>query len=373
MPLGMLLERAGPDAVQRLPYQGKQALLYFAQLQHIFGFAPDDGGAVLLKAPLCTGLDYVTSPTPKAVSRALALLPLHDQVDLALFVQQLPDDAKLDIAKKFQSVEHFLRSHGLIFFVSDDSQVVMRMRHKRMLERKTMSLEDQLELALRERDKKKIRKLRRQLAIAGNADHPLLNPDNFAKEVFTYIPKKGHVSVKALCTKLLPPDLLNFMPNSFGRFFKNYPQYFQLYEFGRSTNWVVSRAGNPIPAGAIRKTFTEDDCVSILAELIQARGSKSVSFLLLYLPEGVRDCIKKGHGSLLNFAVRHKQYFSVLNTIEGTNKESACVINLIQMPLRREDSRSSATAGAGQQDDDGGDTDSLLEGDSEESSTVGIN
>lgn len=351
MPLQTLLERAGEDAVRRLPFQGRQALLYFAQLQHLFSFAPDDGGAVLLRPPFYTGLDVPGSPTPKAVSLTLGLLPMHEQVDFKRFVELLPDEAKLDIAKKFPSVEHYLRSHGVLFYLSDDNLVVMRARHRKLLVLRTLPLEEQLEIAIRERDKKRIRVLRRKIVTHANADNPLFNPENLAKEVYNYIPRKGHIPVKQLFKRVLPPELLDFMPNSFGKFFKNFPHYFQIFEFGSSTNWVVSRAGTPLPSGAIRRDFTEDDCVSILAELLQARGAKSVSFVSLHLPEGVRECVKKSHGSIVTFALRHKEYFSIINTIDsGRNKESACLINLIKMPLRRED-----TAVTDEDDEDGDD------------------
>jgi hypothetical protein len=353
MPLQTLLQRAGAEAERALPYQGRRALLYFAQLQHIFSFAPDDGGAVMLRRPFFTGLGVESSPTPKAVARALAILPLHDQVDYKVFLDQLPDDAKLDIAKKFPSLEHFLRSHGELFYLSEDNLVVMRARHKKLLDTRALPLAEQLEIALKDRNKKRIRSIRRQMALSENADHPLLNPENLAKEVFNYVPKKGHIPVKQLFKRVLPVELLNFMPQSFGKFFKNYPQYFQLYEFGTSTNWVVSRSGTPIPPGAIRKEFTEDDCVSILAELLQARGAKSVSFLSLHLPDGVREYIKKFHGSMITFALRHKEYFALVHTIDsGNNKESACVINLIQMPLRREDTSGGADGLIDGEDDD---------------------
>ena len=355
MPLAQLLQRAGAAAEAALPYQGKKALLFFAQLQHIFSFAPDDGGAVLLRRPFFAGLDVTSSPSPKACSNVLSLLPLHDQVDFNHFLQQLSDDAKLDISRTFPSVEHFLRSHGELFYLSDDKLTVMRSRHKKLLDLRALPLAAQLEIALRDRQKKRVRALRRQINLQENADHPLLNPDNLAREIVNYIPKKGHIPVKQLFKRVLPVELLNFMPKNYSRIFKNYPQYFQLYELGMSTHWCVSRAGQPLPQGAIRKEFSEDDCVSIFAELLQARGPKSVSFLSLHLPEGVRDYIKKCHGALVTFAMKHKEYFSVVHTIDtGVNKESACVITLIQMPLRRE---AGGSVGDDVDDDDDDDDD----------------
>lgn len=329
----MLLERAGKEAVAALPFQGPASILFFAQLQHIFAFAPDNGGAVQLRKEGFSGLCAETTPCPLAISKLLVCIN-QEKYELTRVVNEfLSDEEKAEMLRFFPSLVEGIRRHGALFYVDKETDIVMRMRVKEREDVKKLPLEQQLEIALQSRDKRKARVLRRKIQMRNNPDNPLLDRDNAAREVHGYIPKKGYVTLTTLVRKVIPGYLLDFLGNDHIRFFKGYPQYFQIFELREATRWCVARAGVQLPQGVLRTHYTEEEIVRIIAAVIQRRGPLPAVRISLYVPDGCRELIRKHHVSVCHVCLKYPQYFSVMKRSESQNALPSSVVSLLAMPL----------------------------------------
>jgi|GEM_PF-6805789 len=83
MPVRHLMSQVDPQHLAQLPFAAEESLLYFAQMQHVFGFAASEGGAVMLKSAV-HALDIQASPLPKVCNELLELIPLHEAVDAGM-------------------------------------------------------------------------------------------------------------------------------------------------------------------------------------------------------------------------------------------------------------------------------------------------
>eukprot|EP00744_Colponema_vietnamica_P019559 GILI01027692.1.p1 GENE.GILI01027692.1~~GILI01027692.1.p1 ORF type:complete len:410 (+),score=45.43 GILI01027692.1:43-1230(+) len=354
MPLRMLIERGGPKAEAALPFKGPKSLLYFAQMQHIFAFAPDNGGAVQLRDPLWSELDIESSPCPAAVAFLMDSI-VEDQYEAGAMLDAIPDGHKADMLKFFPSLEACVKKHGRIFHLDLETGMLMKTRTKQRLEAKKLPLEQQLELAIFSKDKKKMRMLRRKIQVRNNPNNPLLERDNLAREVFNYIPKKGFITMTMLARRALPPEMLDFMGNDHVKFYKLYPQYFQIFELYEATKWCVARAGVDLPQGVLRTEYSEEEILRIVAATIQRRGSMPCVRLTLYLPDGARDYIKKTYTSPYYFCLKFPKYFSLMRRSETENAELSSVVSLLAMPVEGATTHRERSAGGpagGDQDED---------------------
>ncbi|KAH9599787.1 hypothetical protein LSM04_005995 [Trypanosoma melophagium] len=333
MPLRILLERAGHTAVSALPFQGPAAIIYFAQMQHVFAFAVDrDGGSVLLRPPGYTGLECETTPTPKSCNFILRQVPQEGQIDIRQIQESIPASIQSEVETFYGTLLRFFHFHAAVFSLSEDGAVVMRRRFKDRLEKGQLSLEQQLEIAIQERNKKKIRSLRRRIAFRNDPSNPFHDPDNLARELHRYLPKKGHVPLKTFLKKNIPEELLNYLPRKFWNFFSNYPQYFQHFEYQVPGQWCVSRPGLPLPRGVIRQDFSDEDLVRLVAEYLQQRGAKACSNIILHLPRGAQEAVRKRFGGVFYLVQAFPQYFNVVLPAETGNVVSAAMVHLVELP-----------------------------------------
>lgn len=332
MPLETLLSRTNPEIVEQLPFKGPEAIIYFAQMQHIFAFAVDakNGGAVLLRPPGFGGLESNTTPTPKSVNFLVRFLPLEGTCDIAHVEAALSPEIKEEIKEYYGTLEGCLECHGPLFYV--EHNVVMLTNYKRRLHVASLPLEDQLEIALQKRDKGKIRSLRRRIAFRDNPSHAFHDPDNLAREIARFLPKKGFISLKQFMKRSIPEELLFFMPRKTHNFFCNYPQYFTQFEFQQPGAWCICRPEEPLPKGVIRQKFSDGDIIRLIAQYLQQKGPKACAQILVNLPRGAHDAIKKKHGGMYYFVTKHPEYFSVIIGSETQNASGSAVVHLLKVP-----------------------------------------
>lgn len=340
MPLKMLLSRVDAKVVAALPFQGPAAITYFAQMQDVFAFSGNSDGvtsSVLLRKPGFGGLEAETTPSPKTFNHLLHMTPSEGSVDVQSILADLPAGIQDEIALYYGDIFAFFNAHAPVFFLSEDHSVVMRTSYKRRLHEASLPLEEQLQIALERRDKLRARTLRRRIAFRDNPAHPFHDPDNLAQQIAKYLPRKGFVTLKTFMKKHVPEDVLFFMPKKTHNFFDNYPQYFQQFEYQQAGMWAISRPGQPLPRGVIRKDFTEDDVVALTAEFLQRKGSRSCTTIYLHLPRGAQDVVRKRHGGVYYFVKRYPQYFNVVLGSDTENRRSSAVVHLVRVPVQHLD------------------------------------
>lgn len=332
MPLETLLTRTDPAIVDQLPFKGSAAIIYFAQMQHIFAFAVDakNGGAVLLRPPGFGGLESNTTPTPKTTNFVVRFLPLEGTCDIAQVEASIPPALKDEMQEYYGSLENFLEAHRPLFYV--EHSVVMLTNYKRRLHVATLPLEEQLSIALQKRDKGKIRSLRRRIAFRENPSHAFHDPDNLAREIARYLPRKGFVSLKQFMRRSIPEELLFYMPRKTHNFFCNYPQQFTQFEFQQPGAWCICRPEEPLPKGVIRQNFSDGDIIRLVAQYLQQKGPKSCAQIIVNLPRGAHDAVKKKHGGMYYFVTKHPKYFNVIIGSETQNATGSAVVHLLAVP-----------------------------------------
>lgn len=332
MPLETLLSRTDPAIVEQLAFKGPAAIIYFAQMQHIFAFAVDakNGGAVLLRPPGFGGLESNTSPTPQVTNFVLRFLPLEGTCDIAQVGAAIPPALKDEMHEYYGSLENFLEAHGPLFYV--EHSVVMLTNYKRRLHVASLPLEEQLSIALQKRDKGKVRSLRRRIAFRENPSHAFHDPDNLAREIARYLPRKGFVSLKQFMRRTIPEELLFYMPRKTHNFFCNYPQHFTQFEFQQPGAWCICRPEEPLPKGVIRQNFSDGDIIRLVAQHLQQKGPRSCGQIIINLPRGAHDAIKKKHGGMYYFVTKHPKYFNVIIGSETQNATGSAVVHLLAVP-----------------------------------------
>lgn len=332
MPLNFLLKRVSPDVIARMPYKGSAAIIYFAQMQHIFAFAvdPKEGGAVLLRQPGFGGLDASTTPTPKCINFIIRFLPLEGTCDIAQLEKAIPVPMKEEIRQYYGTLSSCLDAHGPLFYVEEN--VVMLTSYKRRLHVASLSLEEQLSIALQKREKAKVRSLRRRIAFRDDPSHAFHDPENLAREINRLLPRKGFVSVKHFMKRTVPEEMLFFMPRKTHNFFVNHPQYFTIFEFQHANNWCICRPEEPLPKGVIRQDFSERDILRLIAQLLQQRGPLACTSVGLHIPKGASDIVKKRFGGMYHFVTKYPEYFNVILGSETRNAMGSGVIHLLRIP-----------------------------------------
>lgn len=332
MPLNVLLSRASEEAVQSLPFQGPAAIIYFAQMQHIFAFAVDakNGGAVLLRPPGFGGLEAQTTPTPKSVNFLVRFLPLEGTCDIAHVEAAVPPALMDEMKTYYGSLVACLEAHGPVFYM--EHNVVMLTNYKRRMHVASLPLEEQLNIALQKRDKGKIRSIRRRIAFRDNPSHPFHDPDNLAREIARLLPRKGFVTLKQFMKRNIPEELLFFMPRKTHNFFCHYPQYFTQFEFQTPGAWCICRPEEPLPKGVIRQDFSDSDIIRLIAQYIQQKGPRACTQILVNLPRGAHEAIKKRHGGMYYLVTKHPEYFNVIIGSETQNAAGSAVVHLLKVP-----------------------------------------
>lgn len=334
MPLSVLLERADSEVVEKLPFKGAAAIIYFAQMQHIFAFAVDakNGGAVLLRPEEYGGLECNTTPTPRSINFLLRSMPHEGTCDLAHLETSLAPELQREVKEYYGSLARCLEMHKPLFFLDKEHDMVMLTRYRQRLHVASLSLEEQLNIASQRRDKSKIRSLRRRIAFRDNPSHSFHDPENLAREMSKHLPRKGFVLLKQFMKKNISEEMLFFMPKKSLNFFANYPQYFTQFEFQQAGCWCLCRPEEPLPKGVIRQKFSEGDTVRLVAQYLQQKGPKSCTQILINLPRGAQETIKKKHGGLFYMVSKYSQYFNVIISSETTNAASSSIVHLTNLP-----------------------------------------
>lgn len=334
MPLSVLLSRVSPDVVEQLPFKGAAAIIYFAQMQHIFAFSVDstNGGAVLLRPPGFGGLEAHTTPTPKSTNFLIRHLPMHGTRDVSNVEAAVPPPLMQEIKEYYGSLLACLEAHGPLFYVEPDHSVVMLTNYKRRLHVASLPLEEQLAIAMQKRDKAKIRTLRRRIAFRDNPSHPFHDPDNLAREVARHLPRKGFVTLKQFMKRSIAEELLFFMPKKTHNFFTKYPHLFTIFEFQHPGIWCLSRPEEPLPKGVIRQNFSDEDIVRLTAQYLQQKGPKACTQIVVSLPRGASDAIKKRHGGMYYLVTKYPQYFNVIIGSESNQAAHSAIVHLLKVP-----------------------------------------
>ncbi|EPY26559.1 hypothetical protein STCU_06193 [Strigomonas culicis] len=294
------------------------------------------------------GLSCETTPTPKSCNVVLRLLPSNDQMDVRDLARQLPAPVAAEMDTFYGGLLPFLHAHAPHFYVTADASVVMLTNYYHRLRVAALPLEEQLQLATDKRDKRRIRQLRRRIAFRDNPSHPFHDPANLAREVAKLLPRRGFVPIKTFVKASLSDELRGYLPLRLHSFFSTYPQYFQLFEYQKASSWMLSRPGQPLPRGVLRTDFSEHDVVRLVAEFLQQRNGKAVcGNIIVNLPRGAQDYIRRRHGGMYYLVERYPQYFRLVLPQDIDNAVSSAVAHLIQVPPP-----AAATPGA----EDGGDT-----------------
>ena len=368
VPLEKLLAAAPVDLVAKLPFQGAAAILFFGQLQHIFSICLEDGGTVCLADLSTIALNSLNTPCPSASNQLLKFIG-SDRKDIDEVLQNASDATIEQIVScypmRVQSDEEkamenddpsapsaaipkrhekrlmlvfrkYLEDHHPFFTV--DGSVVMSTKVKSRTLLKDMPLEEQLEAAIQKGLKKDIRKIRRKLAVQQNPDHPLLDPERLAETVHGYLPQRRHVKFR-IFLKSLPFEIVDMLPVNYMKFFRRFPEKFQIFEMHGANAHFIMRAGIPLPAGHLRSKYTADEIAMMLAGLMKKKTARNTAELLINLPEGARKQVLTEYNGLVRFVSLYPENFGVMR---GTVDESEAknVITLLSVPTPQE------TAGA---------------------------
>ena len=323
-------------AAAGLPFQGEAALLCFAQMQHLFSFSPENGGSVARVSDV-RGLNMESTPTPVTCNELLRVLEGHAMSCSALLKSILSPLAVRQLQTFFPSWASFAAAHESLFWYDAEKDVIMQRRQAERLRTKTLSLEEQLQLAVQQRDRKKIRNLRRKIALQSDPDNPLLDREKLCQAVSEFLPAQGHVSMRRLL-KNLPYEITNLLPTVHTRFFKNNPQHFVLFEFEFANNFHFMRPGQSLPEGHLKTALSDEEIVQVVASRLQRKPSQSISELQLYLPLVAREEIKKRYRTLSGFILHYPQYFALVVSADSRNSENHSRVNLLHAPSEDEDS-----------------------------------
>jgi hypothetical protein len=328
-PLSAVVKMLEKDAqFQALPFQGAHALLYFAQHQHLFAFTADNGGAVAAVRGV-QHLGCAETPCPLTVNEVF-LYTKHNPTDLDKMTQALSPEARLQLQNSFPNWQAFAAAHSQYFLIHNG--VIVQRRDFERKSAKDLPLEEQLEQAYRNQDKKKIRSLRRRIAVQANPDNPLLDADNLARTVADFLPPDRSVKLLALMKKL-PRDVTDLLPNSIPRFFKNHPTYFKFFEWRYANNYCVCRAEVPLPDGVLRGDYDDLSLLAIVVRLCQKKNPQSTHDMLFFVPAGARDALKK-RGGIGAFLARFPENFVLVqSSMHARNDAYICTMVAVPTSL----------------------------------------
>jgi hypothetical protein len=297
--LADLLEMAGPEAEAALPYHGHQALLYFAQMQHVFVFSPERGG-IVARRPALVALYSQTTPCPvfyNQLCRALGRVAnstARGRVHVDAVPALVEPEALAEMMRCFPSWAAFAAAHGTKFRFDEARGEVALASVVESEARQSLSLEEQLAQARRSGSMAAVKSLRRRIAAERNPDSPLLDPEHLAAAVAEFLPPVTHMSVAALL-RALPDEMRDLLPRAgMLRFLKRFPGVFSVFDFRQPGVRHVQRAGLALPAGALRTDFSAEEVVALAVHELQRRGGRaSLATLFTRMPAAVTEQLKK--------------------------------------------------------------------------------
>lgn len=228
------------------------------------------------------------------------------------------EDAQLDA----EGFPRWLLSRDLAVQLEDEAKL---QEHNRD------SIEAQLEALQGTHSKIKTRKLRRRLAAMANPNSPFSDPVVLLDNILRYLPPKGHVSLKALLAEL-PMSMRDFLPNDPIGLFRNAPDKVQLFEYRRKNHLRVMRPGLPLPDGRLRRAYTDEELLHLIAAQLLPGQAKAASTLYGGLPYGGRETVRLRHRHLVNFLETYPQFFLVMYQDTKKDLKHLARISLLQPP-----------------------------------------
>lgn len=197
-----------------------------------------------------------------------------------------------------------------------------------------LTLEEQLEYAMTNRDRRKVQKLRRQIAHRNDPESAFSDPDVLFEAFCRYLPPTRPVSLRVLL-RLLPTSITDFLPASVVPWLRKHEKEgkLQVFEYKYRHHLYLLRPGLPLPDGALRKTFTDEELVRIIAGDIQQRDPRPSRMAALYgsLPLGAKDIIRTRYRTLQTFLTMYPQYFLV---IAESKSERNSLVRVIKDPCQ---------------------------------------
>jgi hypothetical protein len=269
MPLRELLELAGPEAEASLPFKGREALLYFAQMQHVFDFAADASGGVVGLRDTATAprLDPRTTPCPLAFSELRRLL-YGKLLDVAAFDADPVAGGGMTPAGAAQlreyfptSVADFAAAHRALTVLSVDvgdaggaprlAVALASTFARRLAMSQGREARQELEQQ-RHGVKRNLRSLRRRDLRERDPEHPLWDERALAAAIaecvptlpgrFVTVPQLHGAISREACDRLPASGLL--------RFLRRHTDVFLLFEMPFMKATCVALAGAELPPGA---------------------------------------------------------------------------------------------------------------------------
>ena len=369
LPLKDVVTRAPPAVIARLPFAKEHSLLYFAQMQHLFGFSPADGGGVhLLKHP-ATDLTWNTSPTPRVRNELYFAVERQPMIVEAAF-NRLSLDARRDLLGSFPAaglydlpppsphaeeggergaqsppgeaaevvavdepprsvdgddaswldavaLRPFIACHATLFCVQPGTSLLTLTARAKLEAMSQLPLEQQLAAAQSAGDIKRERAIRKRIVALSNPDSPLLQEDNLRKSVVEFLPSDRAMSLRAV-KQMLPQEITSLFPprNPFRFWEKGDGVTWKLEEVHHAGKMFIRRLDAPPPAGRLRhaEDYSDDELTFLLAECLSHRGIgvRSVPVLQTKFPYEAKKAIAKRFGGIVQLAQRHPSLFAVV-------------------------------------------------------------
>ncbi|RNF25679.1 uncharacterized protein Tco025E_02083 [Trypanosoma conorhini] len=332
VPLRRLITGAPAPLLRALlPWERYKTLLFFAQMQHVFSFTPEGEGAVCWVAPV-TCLSYHDSPTPAAVSELAGLLSTQRVCIADLLAQsshRISDHAKTQIIMYYGTLLNFLRAHGDVFCVVDDT-FVAAVSSRGTAERTPQTLEDKLEEALVSRNRRTAQKIRRRMAMEKDPDSPYADRDVLLDAILRYVPQKRSISLSFLL-RSLPPSLAEFLPGKPLSMFQQAPEKIRVFEYRYRHRLHLIRPGVPLPPGVLRQHYTEPELLFLCAAELQ-QAPRAMVDLYGRLPYGAKEVIRLQYKGLLELLRPYPHFFTVVFKDALRLDSRNALVTLIQMP-----------------------------------------
>jgi hypothetical protein len=310
-PLRAIVEGLHPAVLQRFPYARYKSLLFFAQMQHRFQFAPDGEGEVCA-VKHGDNLAPHSTPTPQALSEVMEELRTHESLTPDELVEGLSRSSLVSMVLYYNDggLDEFLHLHRGLFELCSVRRMIELKSTAEARRRKNRTLEEKLEDALANNEKRDVRKIRRKIAIARNPNNPLIDRDHLVLELKKFLPKTRHISFRSL-TRNLPPDMIDLFPSDQISLFRNTPQHFHVFEFKVPGRLHIMRAELPLPPGHLRQDYKEEELIH-LCTLHLARHPRLMVDVFSRLPWGAREIVRTRYKGLFHLLAKYPQYFAIV-------------------------------------------------------------
>eukprot|EP00744_Colponema_vietnamica_P011825 GILI01016612.1.p1 GENE.GILI01016612.1~~GILI01016612.1.p1 ORF type:complete len:818 (+),score=138.76 GILI01016612.1:343-2454(+) len=339
----VLTQIADPAVIAEMPFQRYQSLVYVSEMQHLLGFSPAGEGEICYIAPLdSANLTADRSPIPSVVNELNGMLTAHQSIAIETLIDNSsrgePADSLGDVGPAGATLlmlstmmglsaysrdllleyydgdlKTFFLSHKEIFTVAEETNEVQLTSTKRLKVDKDRSLEARLEDAYQAHDRKRARKIRRQMARQRNPDNPLFDSDRFAEELARFLPRNNFVTLRSFM-KNVPPELFDLFPAQHMNPFRNNPKLFKIFEFKQVGKLFVCRPEVPLPEGHLKMSYNEAEIIQLTAAVIQTMGNRPQSIFSLFgrLPWFAREQVRTVHKGLFELLKNYPQYFLIV-------------------------------------------------------------